>query len=544
MRANLARTSLILLTIVLFAVEASEPNELKDKAQLNLIEEMKESLRLNLQKHLSKETLNIRYKSKHKSKHTRKKNQKKKIIAKRKKIIEPPKVKKGFHTIKMYGSIKDEYYYINLYVGTPPQRQSVIVDTGSDFTAFPCNKCPDGQCGKHIDPYFQTKKSSTLKRMKCGGRFMETQCRKCDLDGNCFFRRMYAEENGSGKGLFGHVFTDIVTVGDAVDNDDGTSQARILKPSRMMIGCTENEPGLFKTQRANGITGLKSISSNFFFEPNLMDIFSKSRQVVDDSFSLCHGDVGGYLTLGGFNIAKHVQGERVQSFRWKAGKNYGIDIKNFYVEGEESTEILEGIDYNWMIDSGTTYIWLPQAVYNGFVRQMKLFCKKAGKCKGMNGEFEDKCILYSKAKNGPIEDYVNTYPVFYFKLGSRGEALFKLFPREWLVRYPVEGRPGQFKLCPAFRNGKRMVKYLIGNQFLKHYDFHFDRKRRVVSFVRSQCDEGGLKLRSFSSKIRRILVSVDGGISYPGCFGVLLLGLLGAYGFKFGFSKNKNHLQL
>ena len=29
-------------------------------------------------------------------------------------------------------------HFAYLYVGTPPQRQSVIVDTGSHYTAFPC----------------------------------------------------------------------------------------------------------------------------------------------------------------------------------------------------------------------------------------------------------------------------------------------------------------------------------------------------------------------------------------------------------------------
>jgi len=33
-----------------------------------------------------------------------------------------------------------------VYVGTPPQRKSVIVDTGSHYTAFPCAGC--NNCGE------------------------------------------------------------------------------------------------------------------------------------------------------------------------------------------------------------------------------------------------------------------------------------------------------------------------------------------------------------------------------------------------------------
>jgi hypothetical protein len=38
-------------------------------------------------------------------------------------------------------------HYSFLWVGTPPQRVSVIMDTGSHHTAFPCTGC---KCGKHV----------------------------------------------------------------------------------------------------------------------------------------------------------------------------------------------------------------------------------------------------------------------------------------------------------------------------------------------------------------------------------------------------------
>jgi len=41
--------------------------------------------------------------------------------------------------VKIYGNDTLQYYYMNLMVGNPPQQQSVIIDTGSDTTAFPCS---------------------------------------------------------------------------------------------------------------------------------------------------------------------------------------------------------------------------------------------------------------------------------------------------------------------------------------------------------------------------------------------------------------------
>lgn len=51
----------------------------------------------------------------------------------------------------------------NVWVGSPhPQRKTVIVDTGSHFTAFPCQGCNNCGAVYHTDPYFDPLKSGTL----------------------------------------------------------------------------------------------------------------------------------------------------------------------------------------------------------------------------------------------------------------------------------------------------------------------------------------------------------------------------------------------
>lgn len=41
--------------------------------------------------------------------------------------------------MQIYGSAALGYYYLNVYIGSPPQLQTLILDTGSWMTAFPCN---------------------------------------------------------------------------------------------------------------------------------------------------------------------------------------------------------------------------------------------------------------------------------------------------------------------------------------------------------------------------------------------------------------------
>ena len=59
-------------------------------------------------------------------------------------------------------------HYIDLWVGSPtPQRQTVIVDTGSGVTAFSCEEC--NGCGDdyHTDNYYRNTSSSTFRPLGC-----------------------------------------------------------------------------------------------------------------------------------------------------------------------------------------------------------------------------------------------------------------------------------------------------------------------------------------------------------------------------------------
>lgn len=58
-------------------------------------------------------------------------------------------------------------HHIHVYIGSPPQRRIVIVDTGSRLLVFPCHPC--NQCGtKHVSGgYFDPEISSTDSTNDC-----------------------------------------------------------------------------------------------------------------------------------------------------------------------------------------------------------------------------------------------------------------------------------------------------------------------------------------------------------------------------------------
>jgi hypothetical protein len=81
-------------------------------------------------------------------------------------------VTKGTELTPLFPGYGTHFAYA--YVGTPPQRQSLIVDTGSHYTAFPCVGCT--KCGKHTDPYWNIKNSTTAVVPKCTVGTKETTC--------------------------------------------------------------------------------------------------------------------------------------------------------------------------------------------------------------------------------------------------------------------------------------------------------------------------------------------------------------------------------
>jgi len=69
------------------------------------------------------------------------------------------------YTYPLYGNITElGYYYTNIYIGTPPQLQSVLIDTGSGFVGVPCKS---DRPNLHKDPFFDWENSSTFIKETC-----------------------------------------------------------------------------------------------------------------------------------------------------------------------------------------------------------------------------------------------------------------------------------------------------------------------------------------------------------------------------------------
>jgi hypothetical protein len=222
---------------------------------------------------------------------------------------------------------KSGTHHAYLYIGTPPQRQTLIVDTGSRLTAFPCHPhCPD--CGTHASEQFHLNASSSHDIVSCdscrlnqidfpleeyfagdgvGGNsgdgpslrgsysnieFKKRQAQRslfpesC-VNGQCEINQKYTE--GSTWKAF--EVKDKVWLG--LDDKAPSIEEHDKYSAPFVFGCQVSEQGLFKTQYADGIMGLS------MYTQTLAGVWQDHGSISHQSFSLCFNRKGGHISLGG-----------------------------------------------------------------------------------------------------------------------------------------------------------------------------------------------------------------------------------------------------
>ena len=266
-------------------------------------------------------------------------------------------------------------HYATIWVGTPSQRKSVIVDTGSHFTAFPCRGCDN--CGEehHTDRYFDPDASSTFRALPCGSCIAG----KCE-GGRCVFSQSYTE----GSSWSAYESVDKVFVG-------GRELSTALNPANsafkadFLFGCQVRETGLFVTQLADGIMGMSAHPST------LPRVMYDQGKLAHNMFSMCfrrelhvskQGILAGMLTLGGIDtradFGPMVYARNVAKSGW-----FTVFVKNVYVrekggqraEADGPHQKLHRISVDLtemnsgkgvIVDSGTTDTYLHKSLAKPF----------------------------------------------------------------------------------------------------------------------------------------------------------------------------------
>mmetsp|Transcript_17213 Transcript_17213/g.37302 ORF Transcript_17213/g.37302 Transcript_17213/m.37302 type:complete len:534 (+) Transcript_17213:137-1738(+) len=342
-------------------------------------------------------------------------------------------------TARIYGNIDAfAYFYIDLLIGKPAQRVSVIVDTGSGVTAFPCKAC--SHCGHHLDPNFDFTKSLTAKWSPCGSGCTCSQ-------GHCSYSQGYTE----GSSISGWYFTDEVQLGDALQHNP---------PVRMSLGCHQKENNLFYTQKANGIMGIRPPGR----APTIFDtLYADKAHINGKIFTLCLAEWGGELTVGGVNTSHHTGDVQRVPLVTKRGF-YHVALTEMSVGGK-----VVGTTFGTtMIDSGTTYTYMSQANYKSLRSLIESQCAH-GACGGtLTGTCWD-------APKG-----VSKFPFVEMTFDHRIKTRWD--PRAYLYR---KGAGNKF--CYGFENDGPHANTVLGASWMMYKDVIFDLQSDTVGIAPAEC---------------------------------------------------------
>jgi hypothetical protein len=258
-------------------------------------------------------------------------------------------------------------HHVHVYIGSPPQRQTLILDTGSRVMAFPCKPCRS--CGNHASPYYDPAKSTTQRMSKCGNCLLEG-ISTCSLYGEqCIISQKYTE----GSSWSANEVEDMVWLGtsDVVESIENHMQLAIP----YAFGCQTSIKGLFQKQYADGILGLAR------HETSLVAAYHKADVIRQNAFSLCLTLDAGYLSLGGsMPTQHHHEAMRMTPITREHGW-YSVEITRILVGAIEVTSsethvsLLKTVNSGkgCILDSGTTDTYLPASLAKKFGKAAMLW---------------------------------------------------------------------------------------------------------------------------------------------------------------------------
>ena len=315
-----------------------------------------------------------------------------------------------------------------------------------------------------MDYYFDYRNSNSSRQIACNE---DVYCSTC-ASGLCHYYQGYAE----GSSIAGFYVEDFVQLGD-------DSMADRVK---FVFGCHDSETNLFRTQLADGIMGL-AFGRGTRGGNTLIDVLFRTHGVATDIFSLCFGLQDGYMTVGGYNSSTHLS--ELKTAKLYHSIFYAVNLNAISLNDTpvnlSSTDFGHQYESGTIVDSGTTFVYLAQAVYTKVWTSFREFCVKQGNCNGrpvaVSGESHP-CYRLDTAFS--IDEFFDSFPTLYMTFDN---VTVPWEPRSYLFTWG--DAPLDFCMGIYSNGGGGSV---LGGLFMRGLDIVFDRQHETISFAKSLCN--------------------------------------------------------
>ena len=367
-------------------------------------------------------------------------------------------------------------YYLEVDIGTPPQKINVLIDTGSSNFAVAASPSPD------IDLFFKRKESTTYKEIGTSIYVPYTQ--------------------GNWRGILG---TDLVTT-QSISVTSRSNIAFITESSNFFINGSNWQGilGLGYAKISRPDSSVIPFFDSLVTSSGLDNMFSMQLcGLVYKINNMSDIEMGGTLTFGGSDTSLY----KGDIYYTPINKQWYYDVVVVDVKVNDKSLNLDCKEYNFVktiVDSGTTNLRLPLKVFSAVVAQIKTYLQSKG---GIASDdfFKEENHICWKTSNVPYGDF----PVITMSLPVSNHQLFELriSPQQYLRPVGEINDEGPDVDCFKFGISESTTGTVIGAVAMEGFYIIFDRNSTRIGFAESTCPvRDKLALKS----------TIFGGIPYSG----------------------------
>ena len=358
------------------------------------------------------------------------------------------------------------------------QQFELEVDTGSVPTYLPCKGCTRERCGSHLHRYYDYDRSSDFERLNCSSRAEDaafcTAIRDadCQSDGTCGYSLRYL---GNGSSV-GYVVRDTFFFDGAITD------------TTLAFGCeTAAENGIL-TSKKDGLVGFGHGVYTFHAQ------LAKAGAINGNTFGICgegFDSALGLITLGKFDFGGSLpplgqtpllrnrrEDLMVRAHHWKLGDEI----------------IASSSSVDTVLDSGTTFTYVPSAMYDDFKQRLETAMNASGLQRvGGHGSYsvdpdEDICFGGTWALNAQtLSKWFPTLTIVY-----QPNVTLNLQPENYVYRH----RTDRHAFCLGIFDGQKdhaswsgnvWWGILLGQLTLRDTFVEFDMDNYQVNMAATNC---------------------------------------------------------